>query len=499
MAFLPMRLQRILYARLKHYNCVSKQHPEGLQDYGGVVICSGGCYKSLADWFYLGASLFKADFTAAATHPLLFEVTGAPSCLLANGTYLRTTDLFNGYPVYAQINQRELDKLKTCITDQQLMTYLLSNAPNLSDSNLRAGERLLVRGQNAWVVQSVTAYRGYTVSGGTCGFHVLQLPDSNDLVATCFEGMSLDLQSPIMRPCSAAKLRSKKWGIRAFKSAAEFVFSFGSKRCVTPQVRKGSNYKPHPTRLQQFHTDGPIERGSMWDENSKLDCDAAVLQSLSTLTITELKACCLSRDLAQTGSKVDLVNRLSEWLDRQPKIPVPVHDTMFQSLSALFAFFTDTALGVPRQGTRESLKLDIAMGTAVLFRFDFIHQGWKCVVEDDPRELPVHFRAHFYLFNGVLSELPTYDLESTLEYLSIVSHFEPVDDATGLLMLECLQTFVPWNNAAQVGDLSLKNLDVVAASRGYRLFNSQQALSTHIGTCSTIADQPSSKKRKRQL
>ncbi len=98
MAVLPVRLQRILYARLQHYNCVSEKHPAALQDYGGVVICSGGSYKSLADWFYLEASLFRADFSSStdAQHPLMVEVTDAPYCLLANGMYIKTTDRFKG-------------------------------------------------------------------------------------------------------------------------------------------------------------------------------------------------------------------------------------------------------------------------------------------------------------------------------------------------------------------------------------------------------------------
>lgn len=408
-----------------------------------------------------------------------------------------TADRFNGSPVYAQVTQHELQRLDASITDQSLKSHLSANAPNLNNPSLRAGERLLVREVNAWVVQSVTAYRGYKTSAGSTGFHVLRLPDDKKFEATCFKGMSLDLKTPTTSTCNAKlKWMTKKWGNDAFHSDAEFVFSFGSKRCVGLTVRRGTDYKPHQTELQQFHTDGPIVRESMWDAQSNLVCNAAMLQNLSILTIQELKRCCQSRKLKTKGDREALIQRLSEWIQKQPEIPVPVHDTMFQSLSTLFAFFSDTALGVPRQGTRESLKLDIEMGTAVLFRFDFIHQGWKCV-DDDPSLLPVHLRAHFYLFNGVLSELPVYDLEATLEYLSIVSH-ETIDDASGLQMLECLQTFVPSQHATHVGDLGIQNLDHVAASRQYALFESQQALSTHISEWN-VAMQPCSSTKKRKL
>jgi hypothetical protein len=107
MACLPVRVQRVIYQRLKQFNCVPKDHPEALQDYGGVCICSGGCYKSLCDWFYAQSSLFKADFTADE-HPFIFEVRNAPDVLLANGPYLKTTDVFNSYPVYAQLNKKVL-------------------------------------------------------------------------------------------------------------------------------------------------------------------------------------------------------------------------------------------------------------------------------------------------------------------------------------------------------------------------------------------------------
>jgi hypothetical protein len=500
MAVLPPRLQIILYSRLEQYNCVSSSHPKQLQKYGGVAICSGGCYKSLHDWYYLPASLFQGDLASSLSdQPLFFEVTFAPHCFLANGPYLRTTDTFNGYPVYAQITQLELQKLEECIQNPSLLQHLKLTAPNFGDRDLRAGERLLVRHNGAWVLQSVTAYRGFSKRRGECGFHFLHFNDNEKQrtkrqigEATCFAGMTIDMK-PRMEKCSAV-LASCNFNAHDFKKGSAFCFDFGSRRCTRPTVAKGTDYKPHPTANQEFHSDGPTEHDatSIWKDGWSVNwkSDACLLSRLQTLTKDELLLCCLSRKLDTSGTPQELAARLADWLDKQEKTPMPIPDSMFQSLSALFAFYPNTALGVPTfrsrsSGTWNSLKLKIPMGTAVLFRFDFFHHGWKCVSSNDQQALPVHFRIHFYLFNGDLSSLPVVNFEAALEYLSVISH-EDLDDATLLLMLESLQTFVPYLNPYDPKDFSLKRLDKVAESRKYKVFESQHELEAH---CKSVSDE----------
>jgi hypothetical protein len=493
---LPPRMQRIFYNRLKLYNCAGSQHPEQLQKYGGVAICSGGCYKSLNDWCYMEASLFKADFVSCAReHPLIFEVSGAPDCYLANGPYLRTTDIFNGYPVYAQLNQSEVLKLEKHIKNTGLRDHLVAAAQNLEDRNLRAGERLLVRQQNAWVLQSVTAYTGFSRRYGECGFHFLHFPDSigtkTESECTCFAGMNINM-TPIMERCGAT-LASRECDAHDFNDGSIFLFDFGSCRCVRPTVAKGTNYKPRQTQHQEFHSDGPTEHDatSIWTKCGRVNwkSDACRLSRLDTLTQTELEDCCRSRSLDANGTRHQLIHRLAAWLDNQPKTQLLALDSMVQSLSALFAFFPHTALGIPRSPKRSSstwssLKLSIPIGTALLFRFDFFHHGWKCVDENDSSALPVHFRAHFYLFSGFLPALPVDNFEAALEFLSVLSH-DDMDDATLLLMLECLQTFVPYSNPLALRDYSLKPLEELAKCRKFTLFTSQQELDTH---CKGVAD-----------
>lgn len=501
MAVLPSRLQSILYARLKEYNCVSDQLPERLAKYGGVAICSGGSYKSLCDWAYLDVSLFKADFTSPCTSwPLMFEITNAPACYLADGPYLRTTDRYNGYPVYAQITRLELQKdkcgLERCITDRDLMTHLLSTTQHFGDQQLRAGERLLVRQQNAWVVQSVSAYRGFSQKTGSCGFHVIHVPDDSSFSATCFAGMPLKGEKPFMEDCEA-KLTKCTIGPDAFHANSQFRFTFGSRRCVRPTVFPGTKYTPHVTQNQEFHTDGPVWRdaAAMWTaDGEKVDwrSDNFRLSYLTTLSVRELQECCQARSLpikkADSDEDLDqseLAELLFQYIETAPELPLPVPDSLLQNLSALMAFFPNTALGVPcslRPGSRgwPSLKLGIPIGCAVLFRFDFIHHGWKCVREGGQTDssLPVHFRAHFYLFSNNLPTLPMYNFEALLEYLSVLS-IDSMDDATQLLMLECLQTFVPYLHPHKKLSKELKPLNQVASSRGYKLFESQQALEEH--------------------
>ena len=500
MAILPLRLQRILFARLDRYNCVSKMHPRDLQRYGGVAICSGGSYKSLHDWCYMPASLFKADLAYSMTkHPLILQVSDAPHCSLANGPYLRTTSAFNGFPVYAQINQHELTKqengFQNCIESHRLLRLLNSTAPNLSDKQLRAGERLLVRQQNAWIVQSVTAYRGFSAQSGACGFYILRIPDGKRENASCFAGLGLGMKH-MYEQCSA-HLAPLQIDPVDMKVGSSLTFDFGSRRVVRPSFIKGIHYKPSATRFQEFHGDGPHEHDatSIWTKDGKVDLqsDACLLSRLETLSVEELQTLCTSRKLEHNKPQKELVKCLHEWLDMQPKTPIPVLDSMFQSLSALFAFYPNTALGVPCSvgercsRTWKSLKLNIPLGTAVIFRFDFFHHGWSCVDAEDSQALPVHFRAHFYLYSGHLPSMPLYNFEAALEFLSATSH-DVLDDATGILLMECLQTFVPYEKPHEVGNYSLTPVQELVEKRNYKLFRTQQELDDHCRNQASVCE-----------
>ena len=434
MACLPVRVQRVIYDRLQLYNCVPTNCVS--RDYGGVVLCSGGSYKSMSDWFYLPTSLFEADLSQKKGCHIFAAISGAPDSLSVNGPYLRTTDVFNGRPVYAQLNAVEFARFKSVIRDGNCTKWLTQNVPTFLKAK-RTGERLLVRNEedNAWIVQSVSAYKGFNQRKGACGFHVLKLSDGTSdqtATSTCFKGIGMNPDAPLMQSCNAI-LRWEGFTSKSFIEGSRYMFTFGSKRCAGSVHVVGTKYRPDPTRQQAFHTDGPLEFASVWTPNSEFDT---------------------------TGSESESSH-------------LPPCDPKSWSLSALCAFFGLTALGVPRaNGT--SMKLDIPIGRSVIFRFDFLHHGWKCVDDSNDTSLPVHYRAHFYLFGGSLRELPVPDFEAALEFLSCLSHGD-MDTGTSFLLLECLQTFVP------PGGTRSQELLAIAANRGYSLFADERALSQHLG------------------
>ena len=57
------------------------------------------------------------------------------------------------------------------------------------------------------------------------------------------------------------------------------------------------------------------------------------------------------------------------------------------------------------------------------------------------------------MLSGLLRDLPVEDLESMFEFLSVLS-LPTMDEGSRLLLLECLQTFVPWQNAAAGDDFT---------------------------------------------
>ena len=181
MACLPTRVQLVLWNRLKLYNCVFS--PDTSSTFGGVCISSGGSYKQLCDWYYNTASFFEASFLHSKLHPVIYCVSGASDSLLANGYYLKTSHEFNKFPVYAQLNQDIVisKPFSDAIASASLLAELRSKAPNFAFKSLRAGERLLVRQESGWAVQSVSAFRGHLQTDGDCGFHILYFPDTQRL------------------------------------------------------------------------------------------------------------------------------------------------------------------------------------------------------------------------------------------------------------------------------------------------------------------------------
>ena len=450
MACLPPRVQLLIFERLKRYNCVFS--PDISSNFGGVCISSGGCYKQLCDWYYNTASLFHANFEQTTEHPVIFNVSGACDSLLANGYYLKTNYEFNKFPVYAQLNLAVVtsEDFRKCFVSKKIYDELTSKAPNVSFKSLRSGERLLVRQGSGWAVQSVSAFRGHFKKEGDCGFHVLYFPTDEGIAVKSFAGMSGDMKTTLFKDCPRSKLSTTKTKPKDFSTGAQFRFQFGSKRCVECTAVSGTQYVPRATKNQKLHTDGPRS----YDASTNMRPPHPEASSASVP------------------------------VNIQP-LPEVDFGALLVSLSALLAFFPFTAIGTARKGSKRSLKVSIDLGRGCIFRFDWLHHGWSCLYPNDPSKLPVHFRAHFYMFNGLLRDLPVEDLESMFEMLSVLSQ-DTMDDGTRLLLLECLQTFVPWTNPTVADDHTLISSDEIAAERCYHLFDTQQALDTHISAICSV-------------
>lgn len=213
--------------------------------------------------------------------------------------------------------------------------------------------------------------------------------------------------------------------------------SFGIKKFVRSTGKAKPLIKPEVTRPQQFHKDGP----TLYDEfqfqpNGRI----------------------------KTNARIQTVR----------KAPLPTLQKG-RATSALFSYFTRTFLGL-KPATRSSrvcssqgLRLHAPLGTAVIFYFDTDHQGWRCRTVDERClwgvELALHVRGHFYVYSKDLRYLPTSDLEETFEFLACYAQGSRLDEATRMVMLDSLNTFVGEPDAKE---------------NPYMAFQDQKELNDHI-------------------
>jgi hypothetical protein len=197
-------------------------------------------------------------------------VEQAPALFFANGPYIRTKDVFNGEPVYVQLRSDQVTAFSKCLQDAALIQRIKETAPNAKKGRENARQpRILVKSPDGWCIQSVTAYRGgKDCSSDHCGFHFMRFGKDNKTF--CFKNMPCDwTQAPIMQHCEGKRIpypRKKQ----TFKDGSSFFFDVGSRLMMFSDHAKGTQYKPNPTRNQQFHTDGPLEFAAIWDQDSNL-------------------------------------------------------------------------------------------------------------------------------------------------------------------------------------------------------------------------------------
>jgi hypothetical protein len=415
MASLDPRVQKVIYSRLKAYGVVDQGHlPEDVP--AGVVLNSGGSYLQLATWEYLHCARFVTD---PSLNPSLIRVEGAPEYTAGNVVFVGTTTRRpSGEAVYVSLSPLEMHGPLPGTTDPRAFdgTPLQDSLPSghLLSSEIQKGdgpwatERVLYFESGRIIVQSITAYgtdmRMLELACKGIGQKVTSAKAIVDFNWSTKESIMEAL--PLNR---LPKVRIMKGSI-----SAKHRLSFGTRKIVKNLCKARTVHKPQATRRQQFHKDGPTLYDTLqFQSNGKIKTNARI-----------------------ATVRTEPLPTLSEG----------------RSTSALFSFFARTFLGLKpkskssRVCPTQGLRLHAPLGTAIIFYFDTDHQGWKCRAHHENRleafETAIHVRAHFYVYSRDIRFMPTSDLEETFEFLACYAQGPCRDEATKMVMLDSLNTFV---------------------------------------------------------
>jgi hypothetical protein len=355
MACLDPRVQAIMYSRLKQYKFVLEDSHLPIDIPAGVVLNSGGSYLQRFTWEYSDNGRFVVDDSVNA---MLFEVIQAPAYTCCDGVYIATTTRrLNGQPVYVGISPTQFFGVRT--TDEQGWDSVSMNnelSPNhvlreyfvqkSCEGKTFAAERVLYWENGQAVFQSVTAY-------GTD--MILMTMDCETLCSHCtgnwsrIENFDFKNKKSIM-VAGLAKQRPVISSIQVRGTITpNYKFACGTERILVRVKKTISENKPYPTKKQIIHKDGPtLYDGKQFDERGNI--------------------------VANAGN----------YTERRIPLPPGI------SISALFAFFCRTFLGInPIAAVRSkdhkrscnsepvSLRLHANIGRAVIFNFDTDHQVWR--------------------------------------------------------------------------------------------------------------------------
>ena len=357
MACLDPRVQAIMYSRLKQYKFVLEDGHLPIDVPAAVVLNSGGSYLHLGTWVYLPSSRFVVDETVNA---MLFEVTNTPAYTQCDGLYIATkTRRPNGEPVYVGISPTQFfgvsDKDKP-LWDSDAMVNCLSPRhtlrgyfdPKDCDGQTFAAERLLYWENGQAVFQSVTAY-GTDMKLMTMECEKLCSHSTSNW--SRIENFDFKNKKSIMVAGSAQQRPEISFiKVRGTFKKPNYTFACGTKRTVLPVKRSRREHKPTPTKKQRIHKDGP----TMYDKK-------------------------------QFDERGNILPDARGYTERRTPLPSGI------SVSALFAFFCRTFLGIKPVGAVRikkneelrrscesnsdvSLRLHASIGRAIIFNFDTDHQ-----------------------------------------------------------------------------------------------------------------------------
>jgi hypothetical protein len=425
-------------------------------------------------------------------------IQDAPGVLEAGGLYVATTERKNAQPVYAQVSRLEYaGKIPGCKPFVKCMLPAVQKSLQKSTIDTQGprmeacSPRVLVAlGNRQWGIQLAPGY-------GTSTFIIKfetqpqSLPASpattfdSITVPTCFKRMDWGTGEVVMQPC---KLSITVKAVAASDCLTETAlknghhFSFGTKKGVSTDrlaIKRMNDpkFKAKPLHPQGFHWDGPQAFNfNLFDMVGNLRPEAQGCKRQRSSPWCRMSHGTLDTFLAQN-------NILSE------------------SFSALFAMLRGTYIETRCSKRKKSLKVRADLGRAALFTFSWRHRGkGDCddsgdEVDDD--DLPeIHARPHFYVYGTDLRKLPTVDVETSLEFMSICANDSAgatADAASRLQVLDCLQTFTP-ETAAGHRDADGKELPDV-----HDFFDSQKTLADYVTgmlelqSCSKIQDMPAAR------
>jgi hypothetical protein len=426
MAVLDSRVQRIFYNRLRSYGFVNPRwHPERLQSFSSVVINGGGSWKQEADWKFSEQFRFVADRTA---NPFMIRVcTDECAALEAGGVYVASTTKRNGMPVYVQVSKKEYQGFRgqkgfrDCIKEGHRppiqKCFLDSKGSRLEVCSPRV--LVCCDGQsNEWGIQLLPGFES--------DLYVFKFNWNERSVtgARRFTNVDFETFTAKMQDCPLSIEILHDASCLKSDETTPHVFSFGTLKTVIHNVKKGKKERQEPLLPQGWHWDGPrVYNADTLDMHGHVRPGAPACH--------RRKNGCWFHLGYQT---------LSPYLKDHISI-------MQESFSALFGMFKETFIETPvsEAASRETgaLRVDVPLGTAIVFTLAWKHRGKgdnpdHVVTTRSPVE--VHARPHFYVYGKDLRKLPTVDLESTLEFVSICSKKQS-NMASQLQVLECLQTF----------------------------------------------------------
>jgi hypothetical protein len=471
MAFLDLRVQRVLLRRLQRYGFTNPRfHPECLQIFSSVVINGGGSWLQSSNWEFNLQSRFVMDCDAS---PFAIAVFDSPGVLEANGLYVASKTKRHDKPVYVQVSLIEFMGVKGRDKDftpfkTRLQPKAISSVQAYAlDSQGIRGEAcsprvLCCTGDDSWGIQLLP---GFDTDMFIVRFEWQACGEMKANNAQCFKrttfGVKVDTS---MQPCSisikyvakAAKdvIASDKWNQLHY-------FSFGTTKYVVRDADEECLQVPEAMGPQAWHGDGPrVYDAAVYTECGDLKPDAPSCGAIKLRYESRMAAQDPAKPRCQVVSEADHLSANS-WCPFVPRLLkrfLPEHsDILSESWSALGAVFSDTFIETKsqpkgKQGSREKvlqtaiepLRVPIPLGCMAPFTFYYDHRGKgdKKSVGGKTVPVPVHARPHEYNFCSDPRKFPTVDTEATLEFDSTCRNAAaPNDPGSQLQVLECLQTF----------------------------------------------------------